>query len=43
MLEQALEINPGSVQVRASLREAIEAKRKDSLPKTNLHTFTFTR
>lgn len=43
MLEQALEINPESVQVRASLREAIDAKQKDSLPKTNTQTFTFTR
>ncbi|MDX9759947.1 MAG: tetratricopeptide repeat protein [Bacteroidota bacterium] len=43
MLEQALDINPSSVQVRASLREAQEAKRKDSLRAAGIHTFTITQ
>lgn len=43
MLEQALEINPSSVQVRASLREAQEARRKDSLRAAGIHTFTITQ
>jgi hypothetical protein len=43
MLEQALEVNPSSVQAEASLREAREAKRRDSLAASGIHTFTFTR
>ena len=43
MLEQALAVNPSSVQAEASLREAREAKRKDSLGAAGVHTFTFTR
>ena len=43
MLEQALEVNPASVQAEASLREAREAKRKDSLRAAGIQTITITR
>ncbi|MBR9974814.1 MAG: tetratricopeptide repeat protein [Bacteroidetes bacterium] len=43
MLKQALEVNPASVQAEASLREAREAKRKDSLRAAGVQTITITR